>query len=417
MRLLAALYLGNEVEALPGIHDQVSYHTLALRVLGGYGFSFATAWWPMTAANAPTAHWSYLYTFYLTAVYTLFNTTPLIARLIQAIIVGLCHPWLVYKIGRLAFNETVGLVAAGLTAVYLYFIYYAAALMTEAFYITGILASLYLLMRLAKASKEEETRLTLLLGLALGGTILLRQLFLLLVPFLLAWLWWARIQNGRKMSFHMPVAIIALIALLILPFSLYNTQRFGHFVLLNTNAGYAFFLANHPIYGTHFEPILPPEMGSYQELIPTELRHLDEAALERELMSRGLQFVLADPLRYLQLSLSRIPAYFMFWPSADSGLISNVSRVASFGLLWPFMLYGLIQAFYQNNWHTIWQQPFFLLALFALLYTGIHLLSWSLVRYRLPVDGVLLIFAGTAVVHISQCLLAANKRLQVPVSQ
>ena len=35
------------------------------------------------------------------------------------------------------------------------------------------------------------------------------------------------------------------------------------------------------------------------------------------------------------------------------------------------------------------------------LYTGsyvmLHLLSWALIRYRLPVDGVLLVFAGGAV--------------------
>jgi hypothetical protein len=44
-------------------------------------------------------------------------------------------------------------------------------------------------------------------------------------------------------------------------------------VLINTNAGYAFFWANHPIYGAHFVPILTPEMGTYQSLIPQELHH------------------------------------------------------------------------------------------------------------------------------------------------
>jgi hypothetical protein len=85
-------------------------------------------------------------------------------------------------------------------------------------------------------------------------------------------------------------------------------------------------------------------MGSYQDLIPPEVRNRDEAALDQELMRRGLQFVIDDPGRYLLLSISRIPAYFMFWPSTDAGLISNLSRVLSFGLLWPFMLYGLVRS-------------------------------------------------------------------------
>jgi uncharacterized protein (DUF983 family) len=38
--------------------------------------------------------------------------------------------------------------------------------------------------------------------------------------------------------------------------------------------------------------------------------------------------------------------------------------------------------------------------MFVIVYTGIHLLTWTLVRYRLPVDAVLVIFAGLALVDI-----------------
>jgi hypothetical protein len=119
---------------------------------------------------------------------------------------------------------------------------------------------------------------------------------------------------------------------LILPFTLYNYIRFERFVLLNTNAGFAFYWANHPIYGTHFVPILPYKWGTYQDLIPKELLSLDEAALDQALLGLGIQFVLDDPVRYLLLSISRIPPYFMFWPSSDSVMISNLTRVFSFGL-------------------------------------------------------------------------------------
>jgi hypothetical protein len=70
-RLGAVLMMGDAVQVLPGIYDQVSYHTLATRLLGGHGFTFETEWWPVTQAGEPTAHWSYLYTFYLTIVYAL----------------------------------------------------------------------------------------------------------------------------------------------------------------------------------------------------------------------------------------------------------------------------------------------------------------------------------------------------------
>ncbi|MBE2224040.1 MAG: hypothetical protein IAF02_21050, partial [Anaerolineae bacterium] len=141
LRVAAALYLGNQIVELPGTFDQISYHKLALRVLGGYGFSFGELWWPVTPANEPTAHWSFLYTFYLTAVYALFGSNPLAARVIQAIAAGILMPVLVFRVAKLIFSPNspasayesdfhkgtwIGLFAAGITAVYIYFIYYAA---------------------------------------------------------------------------------------------------------------------------------------------------------------------------------------------------------------------------------------------------------------------------------------------------
>ena len=108
LRVLAALYIGNEVEELPGTFDQISYHNLALRVVSGYGFTFGEPWWPATPASEPTAHWSYLYTGYLIAIYNLLGQVPLAARVIQAILVGLLQPFLVS--GLLAMRVSVAYV-------------------------------------------------------------------------------------------------------------------------------------------------------------------------------------------------------------------------------------------------------------------------------------------------------------------
>ena len=412
LRVGAAIYLGDTVVVLPGTSDQVSYHNLALRVGSGHGFSFGEDWWPATRANQPTAHWSFLYTLYLVAVYALFGPHPLVARLIQAVIVGLLQPWLTYKIGKRLFNSSVGLWAAFLNAIYAYFIYYTASLMTEPFYITAILGALLLAIYLAEPLQENHNRVLLAagLGLTLGAAVLLRQLFLLFIPFLLLWLLWANRRGHADLKWvHFLLPLVVVIAMIV-PFSIYNTARFGQFVLLNTNSGYAFYWGNHPYYGTHFQPILSEE--EYRQLLPQDQLYLDEAALDKELLRRGIQFVLDDPVRYLQLSLSRIPPYFEFLPSADSGTISNLSRVLSFGILWPFMLAGLILAWRQIA-HRFWDaiaSPKFLLVLFALIYTVIHVLTWTLIRYRLPVDAVLLVFAGLAFNRIAAFLAHGRKQ-------
>ncbi|MCP4357908.1 MAG: glycosyltransferase family 39 protein [Chloroflexi bacterium] len=433
LRVMTALYLGNELLFMPGIADQESYHNLALRVLGGHGFSFGEMWWPATRPNEPTAHWSFLYTLYLTLIYAVFGPYPVVARLIQATAVGILAPLFVYRLAVLLFSpkcvvasfETdfskgkwIGLTAAGITAVYTYFIYYAAALMTEGFYIVAILWSFLIAIQISRnPQKKNQWQIWFLLGIVFGITVLLRQLFLLFIPFILLWLWYA--VRPRLTWLILPVIIVVA---LILPWTIRNYIVFDHFVMLNTNSGYAFFWGNHPIYGTKFIPILPDEMGSYYSLLPVNLLHLNEAKLDSALLNLSLAEIVSDPQRYILLSVSRISPYFEFWPTASSNWLSNLSRMASFGLFLPFMLIGLIRTLFYRfpSFKERLASPFTLVYLFVVVYSAIHILTWTLIRYRLPLDAFLTIFAGLALVKLGEWLTTKRqqkKALQVKNAQ
>lgn len=428
LRVVVALYLGDAITDIRGgTADQLSYDALAQRVAAGYGFSFPTDWWPNVRGGQPTAFWSYLYTLFLAAVYTLVGHHPLAARLIQAVIVGLAMPWLTYRLGRRVFGGRPALLAAALSAVYLYFITYAASLMTEAFYIVGILWTLDAAMRLAEALEQRAGRgrrlhLGLELGLAMGVTLLLRQVISAFLAVLALWFLALAWHRSRLRAAVGPLAAAALVVMLLcLPFVVRNYRLFGVIAMPNTNVGINFFWANHPIYGTRFEAVLSPSHGvSYQELIPLELRGLDEAQLDRALLARGVQFVLDDPGRYLLLSLSRVPIYFQFWPTPQSTLLSNISRLLSFGLFLPFMLYGLFLAARNARPGGALRRPaadlavsadlrlayLALLWLFMAVYALVHLLTWANVRYRLPVDAVWLLFAGYGIDRLWQLVAA-----------
>ena len=402
----SVIFYGNNVQELPGTFDEVSYHHLAIRVLDGHGFSFGESWWPGTPANEPTAHWSYLYTGFLIAIYGVVGANPVVARIIQSIITGVLMPLLTYRLSQRIFaqetnenrRQLIGLVAAAISAVYVYFFYYAAALITESFYILGILWTFDLAIQIVQAEKPR-LRTWLLLGLALGLTVLLRQLFLLFAPFILLWMWWAKRPSLWKLALPLIVT-----GLLIAPWTVRNYLAFDKFVPLNTNSGHAFFWGNHPRFGTQFVEILPTR--EYYEMIPDELRAqgLNEAEMDSELLKLGVQFVVDDPGRYLLLSLSRIAPYFKFWPSALSSPVANVARVASFGLFLPFIVYGLFLALRQRS--TSWQawlaDPKTLLYLFMLIYTAMHVLTWTLIRYRVPIDALFILFAGLALVDLME---------------
>ena len=280
--------------------------------------------------------------------------------------------------------------------------------MTEAFFITAVMAVILISINLKdNITKPGIWKKAVLLGLTISIAVLLRQLFLLFLPFLFVWLFVAvlKINAWRRALGCLAIASSVLLAA-ILPVSYYNYIRFNRFVLLNTNAGYVLFWANHPIHGTHFRPA--SEMGkTYQKLVPAELRSLDEAALDQELLKFGVNFIVEQPGRFVLLSLSRIPAYFKFWPDSASGKISNLARVGSFGLFLPFILYGIVRPFLNlrrmagNTFASFAVSPIGLLYLFVFVYTMIHILTWTLVRYRLPVDAILVVFAGFALAELT----------------
>lgn len=433
-RLGVALYQGNSVAALPGVFDQISYHKLALRVLQGDGFSFETGWWPATAAEQPTAHWSFLYTLFLSATYSLFGTNPVAPRIIQSLLTGILQPLLSWRIGRRLFGPRAGLLSAALSAFYGYFVYYSGALVTEALYILAILWILDISTAVAVSSNHPkgQRQLTpwILLGLASAAAVLLRQVFLLLLPLIVAWICYRLIRHhqSKGSSWKEPilplvyrlVLVGAILGSCILPCTIRNYRAFGHIVLVNTNAGFAFFWGNHPSHGTQFIPILPGDGSRYGALIPDELRLLNEAQMDRALLKQGMAFVLEDPGRYLLLSVSRAREYFKFWPSQDSSVLSNFVRVLSFGLCLPFLVHGVYVALFRGNVRgghlDSDSRP---AARFLLLVSGsyclIHLLTWTLVRYRVPVDAVLMPFAALSMLSAYDWAFGPVSAPAVPV--
>jgi hypothetical protein len=420
-RLAVALYLGNRVEALPGISDQISYHTLAMRVHDGHGFSFATGWWPATPAGEPTAHWSYLYVLFLALVYSVFGPLPLAARLIQAVITGVLQPLLSYRIGSRLFGRRAGLVSAALAAINGYFVFYSGALMTESVYIVAMLWIIDICTSERRYSRASM-KTWFLLGLALSTAVLFRQVLLLLVPVFLGWVAWRMIANRSASPVQAAgrVAVsLAVLAVCILPWTIRNYRVFDTFVLLNTNAGFAFYWANHPIHGTHFMPLLSPDKPSYGELIPAELRTLNEGAMDRALLKRGIGFVVADPVRYVRLSASRVSEYFRFWPSPNAGVVSNSARVLSFGLCLPFLLAGLAISLAKSDSipgsSERTRNSVLFVIVIASLYTLLHLLSWTLIRYRLPIDAITVPFTALGMTAAYDRLAAAVRPIRIPV--
>jgi hypothetical protein len=422
IRVTIALYLGDQVPLPENAPDETSYSYLAERLAAGYGYSFDRPWYPFgKPAGYPTAHWSFLYTAFLAGVYKLLGPHPLFGRLAGAVVGGVLLPLVVYRLARRLFpdREQVALLSAGGAALYAYFALYAARLMTESLYIVALLWSIDCALALATSPRQGATdgptaRQAVLLGLSLGISSLLRQSILPWAVVLFAWLLWAGWRAGvtKRMVLSLTVAG-SIMMLLILPFTVRNYRVYDDFLLLNSNAGYAMYSAQHPMHGTSFQEYAAAPIP--QDLLSGDL---SEAQLDRALMRRGIEFVVADPGRYLLLSLSRVRDYFECWPTADSSPINNVGRTLSITIALPFMLGGLwLTLRRQGPWRSVEfsTTPLALVLLFMIFYSVLHILTWSMARYRMPVDAVALPFAALAVSELALTLSAGLRRRNIAV--
>ena len=282
-RVGAAIYLGNIVTPLPGVFDQVSYHTLALRVLDGHGFSFGEGWWPATAANQPTAHWSFLYACLLRSTRSAAQPAGRQARPGRCRWRSAAAPDL--PPGSRLFGRRVGLVSAAIVACYAYFVYYSAALVTESCSSSRFCGRSTPALELADAGPaERQAGPVSAVGSNSGPPS---------PPPSSCGRWsswscrssWSGCGGGHgsrksgepaesgRAPRGWPVALPPPAwssSLCVAPWTIRNYGVFHRFVLLNTNAGFAFYWGNHPVHGNGFVPILPgPEYG---RLIPGELR-------------------------------------------------------------------------------------------------------------------------------------------------
>jgi 4-amino-4-deoxy-L-arabinose transferase-like glycosyltransferase len=408
-RLGLALYLGDTVTSLPPAADQMWYHEIALNVVAGKGYVFTHLPAQWFLPGEPTAYYSYLYTTFLAAVYAVFGPHAVAARIIQALLCSLM-PLQVYGLTKRILaqgarrtaqegsspaailqetGEAVPLVAAAITAFYAYFIFFSSTLMTEALYLPAVVWSLDLTFRLAERPTPGRW---IAWGAAAAVATLARQVYMPMAGLLFLWVLW---KARRQVKIGHVALGAAAAAALILPWTVHNYLVFDRFLLLNSNAGVILWTSNRPEIGTQFA------VEAWHS-VPPDLEGAGEVELSNELMRRGAAVIAADPKRIAILSFNRLVEFFRFWPMEGSTALNNLARTASFTVCLPFMAAGLVLSL--REWRR-----WLILYLFIVVYTLVHVITWAGIRYRLPVDVVLMPFAALAVVGIAERLRRTGK--------
>ncbi len=362
--------------------DEHVYHGVAQSLLNGQGFSAGSESGPYTKEP--------LYPFFLYILYAVFGTATLPVLLLQTVLSALTV-YLIYRTGLLLFGGEEALAAAAMATFYPFFIFYNAYLLRETLLVLFSVTVLYYALQVT----ADKARSFLWFSLWCGGAVLLKEMFLYF------WVLMAVMSFAvNKMNIKTLAAGSILFLLVLSPWVLRNDRAFGRpFITSGQMMNiYAPLVFPEAIIGTPEQTVF---FGQHPVLVegnklPTQERdRFYKKAFLEEVRARPLSFMKKTAWRFLKLW--KILPYRGKEYSHQWEVLAAVS-VLSYGWILPCALWGGILLFSRIK-------QLYPLYLFLASFTLIYSLSWSQIRYRLPLEPVLILFCAYAL-----CLVPIVKK-------
>lgn len=365
--------------------DPLTYDQIARNLAAGRGFRGASFYYP-PGSDLPTAFWDPLYPVFLASVYSILGHSIPLVRLIQAVL-GAVAVGLTFLIGRRLAGAAVGLVAAMISAVYPFFVYYSSQLLTETLFMALILA---VFVAGFEAAARRHARWFIGLGCLIGLAALCRAEAFLFGLVYIAWAAWRSSKFWLRRTRVAALAVLAVLAVM-LPWGVRNRLTHGEFLLTTTKLGYNLYKYYHPqMTADQTVRVVPlPEFGERTE-----------PQREKLLREQALGFMVQDPVRTTWFMANKLALLFKLTPSNDVNRRYALVSVASYGLLVPFMLLGLAKAVKRRGrFLPVVAYVLFSVATKAAVFAGI--------RLRMQIEPFLIILAALALVSLGE-------RLNVP---
>jgi 4-amino-4-deoxy-L-arabinose transferase-like glycosyltransferase len=310
-------------------------------------------------------------------------TGPGWGQLLLDIILSTAVVWLVFELTLSVFGDRVAaLLAAFAAAIYPYFIFYSALGLTEPLFFTLLLA--------AYVAWYRGRFTTAAIAAVLA--ILTRPIIDPLVPVLVLAFAVGVHQLTIAASLRRLAAYVLIYCALLAPWWVHNYAAYGTFVRLNLGAGVVLYEGNHPDNhkggGT-----LPGEIdfSAFDSI-------RDPLARDRAMWDAGMRFIIDDPRRFIENAGIKFLRFWRPWPYAQgySGLLYVAASAASFV---PVLLLSLL---YLLGWGWRDRRRITPMLLFAAYLTAIHMVFLASLRYRLPIELFMIVFAAVAVARLAR---------------
>ena len=272
----------------PPEHDGIEYDFLAVHLLDGEGFSLADGEpYGFRPPGLPVV---------MALLYAVFGQSYLAVRLMNVVLGALtCLP--IYYFTKRVWRWQTGVIAALGVAAHPLLIYFTGMIYPESL-IIFLIAIVFLLANWAMASGRIAAMVPL--GLVSAVLIYVRPSLLLFGLGHVVWVWFSR-ETIRKRLVAGGV-LVAVILLLIVPWSVRNWIVFDEFIWMATEGGVTFWASNNPLAtGGWVEPSPETWLGPDP---PRDLRGwpgLTETESEARFIAAGVEWIWGHPVEFLRL--------------------------------------------------------------------------------------------------------------------
>jgi hypothetical protein len=302
-----------------GLDDMFQYDMLARSLAKGDGFRWyahqdlklleAYVEFDLSSVDydpkrgVPTSFRAPLYPAFLALIYYLTGAGArrfLAVRLVQAGLSALLAP-LTYQVSRRLFpgSEPASVISAWIVACYPLLIIYPIGLATENLFFLLVLTAFYFLLKIPDSrilvpNPRLAAFYALFSGLFLALAALTRSVILPFAGLAVLWTWF--VLKQKRGALLMALTMIFLIT----PWMVRNSLLHHKLTGIESSMGYNLFVGYHPEGNGSFV------FGPSLDLVPI----LDDAERDRLGMQKALEFIRAEPERFLSLALNRLGFFF-----------------------------------------------------------------------------------------------------------
>jgi len=394
-----------------GFHDPLFYSIYGRSIADGHGYRLVNG----PQQGQPTAYYPVGYSAALGFIFAIMKLFPFgqnepVAVAAFNLLAGLATVVLVFEAGRRLFDNRIGLVAAGLIAVYPNLIFHTAVALTETFFNVIMMSALVVMVWRPWSGRFGRGQLALF-GALVGLSALVRPISFLVLPGLLvAWLL-AGITWRRAAQYLAIIAVSA--ALVIAPWTIRNVIVMRSPVLISTNLGDNLCIGRHPGATGAFDVNIDPNAISKKDYCFHDLGDTTRPAYEIRRNSlttkRGLEYMRKHPLDEFRLAFWKV--YYTVqndYDGLDAAESYGTSRfirprtravfeTAANFWFWSTSALGLLGlTFFTSRRHP--RRQFFLAAMAGLALPVV--IFFGDVRFHIPVVPLLSVAAAATIVTI-----------------